>query len=906
MRAFDNKSGKHGCIRLSFFMLVLLGMLYLMLPCAVSEPYYEEGIHLVRPESGYMATDYYYPVYIEIEDLVFLTCTEHNLPVRASLLCLDNNNFVDLPTYRWTHEQNCYLSDYNLQNFKCKNMQIQSEYVMDDETYRLTKKVKVNKLTKVLDHILENQFSDGGWRDSLSTAYGIWALSFYREIFDDEIMAGMRWLKLNRNEEKKCWPKSPCDYERTANILALLTVSNYTDYYRILNDGNNLMARMHNYYQSGDIWTIGVYPLVPYTTLVLVSYDHAVLSQNFILQNMTWKYFNIAAGMNKEIIVISDENVKVTVHNQEMDELLLYQGDNMSYTLPGACWSKHKKGEPCHLRTTLWAAMQNLSDEQIDAAKDYLITTLKNSSLVGWYVGDENDSIDTSLFLYAMQSSHEDETFMSDVTDWLTYHQNNDGSWGEGNYSDRAIPTSLAVMALLKRGFSRSSEQVDDAEDWASDHEEDTDWNNTMIQAGLLSILKNNARPLVTSSPRVILVSDRVTAFDLFNPTTFNLKEVDYKFSDELKDILSIEKKTQISSYSYRKMKITKTGEQSSDVYGYLHVYNLGQEIGRIPVIVTDVPFLNISFPDRVYVFGTSQAVELSASKSAHEFICSAAWESDEVKTPGSFKIQSSSASLAISFDSAETKEEVYRGKVACDHGEKHFEFPVSLYVTRFSGEPLSVEAVTPLVNSSSQNMVVEVKNNLDRDLSVDVSMDGNSEFYDYEQKISLNPNEMRNFTLYSRVPPDMNLTGTASVKFSALGRSRSAEVVFDIIYIPKPNLDYLKLIIVLFFVFSGLGGLGYLGYRKRDELIELVNRLNIVRMRSEIGKGKKQISEIKEEEKSMIITNLYNILRFQNKDDKEIRDILLRNFTREQVKEALEKSGNSLSGLEEDVPEKL
>ncbi len=885
--------------------LAILILLALAFPVYAQEPDYEEGIHFIRPVDGYIISDYTIPEFLSVEDVYVLACTEGDYPIKTSLLCLDNNNFVDLNNYKWTPDQNCYISDYNLKDFTCRDMMVQSEYTIDGENYRLTKNVRVNKLTKVLDHLLENQYSDGGWRDSLKTAYGIWGLSFYSEIFDYEIENGMKWLKLNRDDDEKCWPKSPCDMQQTANILGLLTISNYTDYYRVLNDGENFMKEMHLFYEQENTWKVSIFPNVPFTTVSLVGYEGEIIDTNFTLENDTWTDYSFKAVTGKELIVISDENIKAKILDQQGETLINYQGDNLSYDIPGACWSRNKRGEPCDLRTTLWNTMLDIPEEQIDQAKYYLENEMRNNTLVGYYLGDQDDPIDTSLFLYVMESSHKDEDWMDEIVDWVTYHQNNEGSWGDGNVTDKVVPTAIGGLALTKYGFNRSSEQIEDAEDWASENEEEVDVNDTVNQAALFSILRRNAHPLVTAVPRVLLVREALTTIDIFNPTTFNLDDVDYIFSDNLEEVLSLDKKSEISSYSYRKVKIRKSGNPSGTIYGYLTITNKDKQIGKIPVIVSDFPNLNITVTESLYVFGMNGDLQLTATKSAHEFICDVAWDSSEISTPGSFKISSETASFPVSFSRAVSKEEVYRGTVTCKSGDAQFTFPISPFFTRFSSEPLTVISGQSMVNSTDQHTSVLLKNNLDQDLTIDVSMDNFQEYFDFESRITLNPNEERNLTFMNTIPSGTNVTGQATITFTGLGRSKTTSIAVEVEYVPKKSYSLLKLIIILSFLSIVLGLLSYFGYTKREEIIKMLNKLNVVKMKQEVKNEESEIHEMKDEERELIIVNLFKIMRFQEKDDKDIARTLLKNFSREQVKRALEQSGNSLPGLDEEEPEK-
>jgi hypothetical protein len=894
-------------------LLLFLLVLFCAQPLFALESY-QEGIHIIRPDSKYIIDNYAIPEYLTVEDLTFISCLEEEYVPHNSLLCLDDNSFEELETIPWSLQDNCYISSYNLEGFECDQLMLQAEYIIDEENYKLTKLVRVNKLSTVLDTLLDTQYSDGGWQDPLSTVYGIWALSYFRDLFSYELDIALDWLKTHRNEERKCWPKSPCNIETSANILAVLTLSNYTgeiieqpDAKRIVNDARNLFEELQNLYAEGDTWNVTIEAVNNDTTLTLVAYDAEILDENFSLPVGEPESYSFVVGIYGKLVVISDDVVKINVSNMEGEVLVEYQGDNLSYTIPGPCWSLNKKAEPCDYTTSLFTMVSDIDEEQKDLAKDWAREEIKEGEILGSYFGDgDEDIIDTSLYLYNLYEDDKALESITHVIDWMLYTQNNEGSWGTNYTTDKSLPTAYSVLALGAAGFNRTTEPIEDAEHWASINEDEVDDNETVALASIFFILKQNARPLLVAEPKVIVVEKPTMTIQLFNPTMFNLDELTYEFSEDIEKSLTIQTREEIGAYSYRKMLISRTGTETTDAFGYLTITNKGDPVAKIPVILTDTPIMNITLPEKITVFGKKGDLRITAQKSPHTLTCMATWDDNEISTPGSVRVTSGSFILPLSFSQSVTKEDSYTGTLSCLAVGKTITMPLFIYVSRYAKVPLTITPTDAVINTTTDDIIISLTNNLDQDLTITASLDRYGSYFSFSNSLTLNPNEQLNFTLTNNLPQDLNLTSSLLLTFTVFDRAEVVSLLVDITeqaFVPKNSfMTLLPLIIILIALAIG----GYFVWKFREVIILELNKLNFIKVKQEKKKESKKIKTLKSSEQKQAIVNLYNIMKFQNKSERDIAKRLVTSFTRADVKAALEETGVALAVLDEEDPERL
>ncbi|MGM5488441.1 MAG: hypothetical protein ACQESG_05820 [Nanobdellota archaeon] len=895
---------KRGIMR-NFFVLLLLSA---SLVCA-----YEQGIHLIRPDSGYIGEDYSLPEYLSVEDLTFLTCLEdENLTVRSSVMCLDSNDFEDVPVYRWGTE-NCYVGSFNLDQFDCDRVRIQSEYNKNGENYRIYKDLRLNVFSELLDTILSTQFTDGGWKTNRDTAYGILALAQFPKLFAYEITQALDYLEMERNEEQKCWPEAPCDLPRTMEILYILTHSGIDGARRVVHDARNWVEYRQNYYEQADTWKVRVFPFDGKQQFVV---NAGGGSENFTVDEGESFVYPFDATLNTTVSLASYDVFEADILNQHGEVVYSFQGDNLSYDLPGACWSLYRKGEPCNYISTSYAANLDLHDPNLREAKRWMFKELTFADTVGFRFDDMRSTAlwisafsNTSdawvddyepymkRFTYIDSSTEHFDRYREETLNWLLFQQNNEGTWGpnNGTIAEKAVPTVLGVMALQSIGKNRTFEPIEDAEQWLSEHESNISRNDTVALGSSFYVLRNNARPLLTSEPGVIVLDEDRVSFELFNPTPFDFENLRYNLTGKLQDAVKLDEKTTISSYSYRKINLYKETSSVDELYGFLNISNGEEMIASIPVIVTDFPSINVTPASPVRIFGRNGKIPLTVKKSHHEFVCSVEWEQPEISS-ANFKISSAKESLAVSFDKAESKEALYTGIMECEARGYSYSQKISVYLNRYSSYPITLNPMQVYVNKSKDSFNISIQNNLDVQISPEILVP--DEYFQASGMVTLNPGERESVSIANLVPRNMNYTAAFDITVSSLGVSESLPVVVDIEYVPDDS-SILPLIITLTFIVLVGGGAGYVIYRYREQLMKYLNKMDRFKLKQEITENLQNLDNLKSEEKINSVVNMVKILRFQDKNDADIREALKKYFTDNEIEEALSKGGLTLGGPE-------
>ncbi len=870
-------------------MRVALAFILVLLAASASGYRFLGGeVFLVRPQSPYIDHSYVPPEYLSVEDLVLYTCVqEKDAQVQSSVICLDDNSFRDIELVRWLDSENCYIGAYDLNLKDCSNLLIQSQYTKDGEVVTIEQKVKANRWSSILDHVLDSQYSDGGWRNAVESAGGIWVLSHYRRMFADEIEMGVDWLKLNRNNEEKCWPNKDCSVATTAKILAYLTLADVNISRRIMHDGVTFLENNQNFYYDDETWNITVSPFESGNTSCIISYENSILNnESFALQENSLVRYEIDPEPNAMLYVVCDQNIRANLTSADSEQVFVYEGDNMSYTMPDNCWSNDHKWGECSLSATLFAAMTNISEAHRELALGYLAGQLRRERSGQMYIGPEKNVTLAAVYAYI--------TGNRNVTAWLRYRQNNDGSWGEGNASDLVEPTGFGILGLLESGFSRTDEPVEDAEEWINQQElrfsynlttDYVAWNDTEKNALAFIVLKNNARPAVKSNPMVVYVDQEKVEVEIYNPTTFELADVKLEFSDNLDDMLEIEQENRIGAYSYIRQSITKKKREQGNVYGYLYVRNNNEEIGKIPVMITNFPQIEISAAkDKLLVFGKSAKAAFSVQKTGHAFKCSLEWDDSGLTSRTDYEVTGDKLEIDLVFREAMREEKTYTGKFTCTSGGYTFINEAPIYISRYESFPFSVRPETLTINSSGRSGWFVVENNLDETLEVEAGfLKSEPHFELSRQELSLDPNAVANITIYNNVAPNKNLTGTNVIEVSALGQERQVSLRVFITALPEKRANPLVIWIVLGVLAMVLGVGGYYAYTYRSVI------MNFFRKGSKVDQVRMRIKRLEQKEKETAIQNMVNILRILRKDDAQIRARLREEeFSDEEIDAAL------------------
>lgn len=885
-----------------------------------------EGIYVIEPENQYRSQRTV-PTLLQSEDLTFFACIEYDdTPVRLSVLCTDDNNFRDVDAIQWGPD-NCFIGAVSLDTLPCQSAILTADYVRNGENQRLTKPIRINKITGTLQRLLDGQFTDGGWSSSLDTAYALFSIKPFFSVFEDRIEAGLSYLKESRDEEQKCWPEEQCQISTTASIAYLLAQAEYSDESRILRDATTYLELSMNYIQGGETYTI---------TLI----DHPTNANNSVNTSCVYGYnsFNTTVELdrypeehpfiatptyNDVIRAVCTENILARVTSSVRGQLIAYAGDNFTYTIPGPCWTFNNENVTCDIRTTAFAAGAPIDADRKNAVSAWLAGQLQTG--VTGSVTPQSDIMDASLITVAASSSGLGNDARENLIDNILYRQANQGNWNvtehryngtyyepdtvyQTNYSHiladqytgSFIYTGFAVQALLMNNFDRDREEIIDAERWASNNERAVtvtlseeaaavaetvaayEENLTDILADpkrnamALYTLQQNTRPFLKSEPRVIILDKEEITIDLTNPTTFALEGLTYSLPPNLAPLVWIEEKDTFAPFSFRRILIRQIQNATVNEFGYLRIMDGADEYAKIPIIVSTFPELAIQIPSELTVFGTSVIIPLNVSKTEHDFACRLTWSDAGITTVQTFTIERTGIfNLPAQFTQSGTELKDYRGTIVCSAVSSTFTFPFTMRVNRFLTRPISVAPAFLEINGSDINpgtATFTVRNLLDETIDVIVSLrDTDAVAIDFsEYFISLYPSETRTITVSALPIIGENLSLVNAVVVRSFNVEERIPLTVELIVETPVERPLWFVIAVVVFALGLVGILAYFGYENRTKIIAWWNTR--VNKESYYEKVRRDVDLYENKEQALAIKNLTTLLKMQGLSDTDIR----------------------------------
>lgn len=889
-----------GRLLLTLFILVATILSYSVTAASIAGG----EIDLIRPDSEYIDFNYIPPEYLSIEDLTFFTCIEEdNTQIRTSVLCKDDTSFEDLTVYPWKEKtQNCFISSYDIGQRECGELVIESEYVKDDEIVKISQDIKVNRFSTLLDLVSKEQYSDGGWKNATETAAGIWTLSNYDKIYKDEISLANQWLKKYRDNEFKCWPNEDCTVSETAKILAYLTLANNNDSLRVMHDGLVFLKKWQSYFKEGDKWNLTITPFESGDTNCLITFEHDHLNdKQFVISEDTTKVYDLTAIPNEKLIVICDQNIHANLTTKEGEVPFIYEGDNLSYSIPYACWPVDSKWGTCDPQATAFAILTDIGDERREGAVKYLESIRKEA------VGDEDYILNstnitlTALYTQYLGNITKEYDDAENLVSWLRFKQNNNGSWGNNSFHENIMPTAFSILALLSNKLTRNDEPIQDAEAWINGEElklsqnktsDYVGWNSTEKNAFAFTVLKNNARPIIKSDPMVILIDKNEVEVNIFNPTTFTLKEVTYEFSDNLKDIIKIKtEREEIPAYTYIKLDIQKEKAETGEKYGHLIIKNEGIEITKIPVMIVNSPKIDIKAKEtHLTVFGTKSKLNFNIVKTPHNFDCTLLWDEEDITSKSQFTIAGKGISVDLAFREAERIENTYNGEFICSARNEEFNIPFEVDISRYKVFPFAVDGDNIFMNESDKQKNFTIINNLDESLDFKIKFAKAEKYFDLSATtITLGPKESKNISIYSNSPGDINISRTNTIEIQALDQKKTITFRGILVADEVKNGSSLVFWMVMIIIICIIGAIGAVGYNYKDKLANL-EMFSFMKKEDKVDKIKLKIKKLEKRERMTAIFNMIHIMRMLNKEDKEIQERLKEEgFSGSHIKEAFD-----------------
>lgn len=848
------------------------------------------------------------------QDLSFQTCVDGN-SIKHSLYCADNGQSLTVPAIQYV--DNCVVSTVDLSTFTCNQIDISATYLSNGISRKLTETVFTKKTLSNPQTILNKQEWDGGWGTPSDTGYAIWILSRYSPDYDKQIDEGLEWLKLQRKESAKCWTSAngQCNLYQTARTLAFLEFAGFNFSEKIYQDGVNWVESQINYIEDDD-WELQVVPqsngncTIKYGTKTL--YNDVVEDGEKLSFPITATYeslINVTCPDMAEKVTIYDAEGKNIFYNEyedNSDEYFDYTiveedddytvGDDSLFRIPPSCWSSTEKWDFCHRETTLYASLlPEVTKDKRDNAREWLEDELRSGDIVGEYLSTTNSIADTAMYLYAFDNDNDD------VRAWLIHKQNNDGSWGSGSNQVVVKSTGYALLALRNQTFSGSDIVMSDGISWLSGSYPSNGWETFEQDAISFIILRDTGEQRVKANPSPVKINGKSIKVNISNPTGFDLNNLSISFTNDLGSVVSVSKLSELSSYSSTFLTVNPKSVSAGFYSGSIIIRNDLNEIGEIPVTVTqDVMFEIEPSQDTVYFFSDIQNVNFNVKTNA-EFNCQVSWSDPSISSRNTFTVsRDQPITLPTTITEFENKE--VSGQFSCETsnslGDSSYEIPFSFELKYYDVSPFDIKP-SKISIKGVKNGTVTIENNLDDDFRATLQFVEQPLYLTLEKStVEVPAGESVKVKILNLAFPIANITSEEDVtlEVKALGET---ELIPVSLYVPPlgESGGILGKIIIFVVLLAGLGG-GYYYYEyvhKKQEQSETKPKVDFKKkllefksdvrevlppaLQKYVPKSKAEIAAEKEafhkELQKTHLKDMVVVMKKMDKTDKEIIDKL-------------------------------
>ncbi len=756
--------------------MLLLSML-MMVPVYAMD--ISPGIHIVT--SGFWIDDTF--VTSSSNSLGFYSCSKDAISMSNYITCDQTGLMTSLSNIKIN--DHCRISTADLTGLNCINMTIRSDYDTINTTGHYEKKI-IALRTVMPDNIIEYYESDGRWGSPEDTAMGIWLISEDGH-FEDKLRASVQYLTNIRDNKLKCWPDKSCSALETAKTLFFLSESDTNMTRRLINDASIWLSDQQNIITDED-WR---FDISTYENITC-TFTYGGTTESISLSNDEINSKSIKAGYGKEFSFSCEDDIQVSLYDEKED--LVYSGrdDEISGMIEGPCWSRTGRWEPCDKKTTLYAVTGSGGRNQYsEMTKEWLEKQLKTSGSGRQSLQTEDTIKDTSVFLRGIG-------YADNIIEYIIYNQNNDGSWGDGEVRDRLIPTLYAIDAIRNIPedsiyYIDSKINLENGLEWLTKNHWPFGYGDVKTDIlyymyfSLPFLLHNEEVPSL-----IYITKDSDKTIDFRDAAT------EVKLSENLKDIVSIRTE---------KGKVTFSSRAAKDGYYFGSVEIIGEDWAlSIPAIVYKRPELNISYDDKIIVYGRKAKVVLDISKTDSVLACrinlDEGLESSEM-------IMENQTSVHAYIDMKTRKRDTrdYNGTLSCNSDNGDISIPFSIEIDQYPDKPFSVQPKRVDISSPDQDIMIKVTNNLEEE--IDVSARTSSDYLLVED-FSIPPLETQEIHIENHAPDEINFSSSDNIYFESAGLVQKVAVDILITETSSEN-GYLVLLGLSILGIVVIGGIAYL-----------------------------------------------------------------------------------------------
>ena len=815
-----------------------------------------DGIYFVRPESADQESVDFKPEFVPAEPVVFFSCMEGSPRVYNSVYCKnDPSNIVELETHPWKHS--CHISAHNTTDLDCSELIVMAEYEVGDEILRWEEEITVTDVQSIPYILLDTQAEDGGWGDPVSTAWVIWALAEFGEddyqesAFASQVEDGLRWLKENRDPEEKCWPEDDCNIRITAEVLAALNEARLTqrsDWLRIVHDASVWLSLQQNLFDlrnpteddtTEETWTAYLTGVdwtendeADYTSC-LIEYADEYDEMLQVVFDETYEIEFTPVHDERFTVLCSPNSLPMMIRNNRDELVFNSTTGNVTYRIPGACWNDKEPWQNCDIKTTNFGStVESLDSVRRNLGSDWLENNLDDSD-IGLHFDTGDRYFDTAWFLYKRfgkgDDTEEDELSELErrIVRWLLFHQNNDGSWGNESIemNENLEATAMVSLALSEVNNGSYSEFIKDANVWISDNRPSEGWDTVKRDAlGFLSFSKS-AKPFIIARDGLVTMRRNRIDVELYNPTSFDFNNLEFVLKDGLEDYVELDGIGSLASDYFKFIELKLEENPESSVMGEISILNDGYEIGRIPVLIQQVPEIDILPDRREYpIYNAQGDIVFDIDKTEGVSLdCRLRWDDPAVTSRERFSISGQERiTTEIILSEVRNQRKEYSGHFECVHDGMNMTMPFTIETVQFEDVPFTVDPKSLNITSTEEGMTFTIYNNVDIEIMVESEFEVEDPYMMISNpQVQIDPLDRAEVTitpLFSEEEMDEELSWSNVVRVHAYGRDDYVDVSLGLDESRAFSFTGLFFTFVIFF--GILGGLGYAVYSSKSSIL--------------------------------------------------------------------------------------
>ena len=780
------------------------------------------------------------------QDLEYLTCIDGaNTFGFSQLVC--NDNFAAIPVTTTQISSSCYYSSINLANINCNEYTAESYFTKSGVDKKVTKIISTNTVLSAPTFVLNSQTWDGGWGGAANTAYAIWVLSRYGDVYRTQINDGMNWLKNNRRNEPKCWVNAAgeCSPSETIKALAYLKLANITDGNRIVSDGIAYVESLQKYI-SNTAWSATLYARNDNTNCNVTA-DGTTIINNVLFNDTQQTTGAFTANYGTIINMTCDKDITLALTDSRGiekfrytfdagavshfdDGLIQITSDSSDYSqyqivrIQQPCWSVlTTQWDTCDAGLTTYALSLGINPAQQADANAWLQTTLQNHSVIGKFISTPDSTRDSAFYLMTVDRHNKD------ILDWLIYSQNNDGSFGSGPINQKIEDTAAAYLALQKVSFPQKDEVLADAAHWMSIAYNGRSFDNVQVDGSLFQILSLAAQPFLLAKDTagvVVLKNDEpktVSYQPIGAQQIHNLQFQQFTTDGVAIDALSISGPSEVAGNGTLSVTLQGKVSAAGNTSGYVSIKGIvddedsARELRRIYYTIQSDPVFSMTPNQSTYnaydgqfdYFFSVDAINVPVN-------CNVQLQSDNLAGPRQVHVTTQGIfAMPLTVRGVTTGKVQGSGSLVCDKLGTQVIVPFDIDVLVHDSIPFSVSPSQITITSYVKTFSITVKNLIDQPMDVSAGLLSPSEIYLIDAFQSpIAPKDSVTIYFSTTFLAQENISDTNTIEITAFGKTLEVPVTITISNGPSSRLAF---IIWFTIIVTFIATAGYIAYNWKD-----------------------------------------------------------------------------------------